>query len=134
SGSPGGSSAAAAAAPEWDEEEVETAIFDRASDAEGMSQQDRDAELTSADIMLQELAPETEDDKTAIAPPPEELLADSGGAGPLSTLHGRPSGGPPPGLSAYRTPGTGSPVGHPWPGSGAHGGAPAGAAANDGRP
>jgi serine/threonine protein kinase len=125
SGLPG---AATAAAPEWDEEEVETAIYDRAPEGAGQSQADRDAELTSADIMLQELAPETEDDKTAIAPPPEDLLADSGG-GPFS-LHGR-AGGPPPGLSAYRhTPAAGAPVGNPWPGAGGQSSPPG----NDGRP
>jgi serine/threonine protein kinase len=107
----GRGAAAAASALDWDDEELETQIFDRP----GEVREDRDAELTSSDILLQEGgALESLDDKTAIAPPPDAAAlgmemdyamqsAPAAYAAPGSAFGG--GGGPPPGLSAYRQPG-----------------------------
>jgi eukaryotic-like serine/threonine-protein kinase len=116
---------------EWDQEELETQIFDRAPDVlRSALEADKEAELTSADIVLQERIEEILDDRTAIAPPPG-LMGD-GTPEPMAAAAGlaqgdgaRPFGGagPPLGLSAYRqslTPGSASPFGvgpsahQPW--------------------
>jgi serine/threonine protein kinase len=104
----------------WDEEELETQIFDRAPPAEAQDSE-KDAELTSADILLQEQDSGTPlDDKTAIAPPPDEIMADAAAAEGLAASGGsgmaRPLGGPPPGLSAYRHT-LSPPGGTPFPGT-----------------
>ncbi len=123
---------------DWDDEELETQIFDRVPGGQPENEE-RASELSSADIMLSDVGSEIgidnhHDDKTAIAPPPDEAqLAydpdprslDPGmpGAGyPLGapmpgpgmtqpfgqTLLGATAPlppGPPPGLSAYRNTG-----------------------------
>jgi serine/threonine protein kinase len=98
----------AAGGLEWDDEELETQIFDKAPDAAP-----DDEELESGDILLQEQASELGDDKTVAGAPPAELLASAErdlAATPAASRPmqqtllgtGRPMGGPPPGLSAFR--------------------------------
>ncbi len=110
---------------DWDDEELETQIFDRPGEP---GHDPRDGELSSQDILLQDGALESLDDKTAIAPPPDAAAlamqmdyaiqsapASAYGAGPGSTYvppggsYGTGAGtggGPPPGLSAYRQTGS----------------------------
>jgi eukaryotic-like serine/threonine-protein kinase len=113
---------------DWDDEELETQIFDRPGEG---GRDDRDGELNSADILLQDGGGlENMDDKTAIAPPPDAAAlalemdyaiqsapASAYGAGPGSAYGA--GGGPPPGLSAYRQTGSHNVVNratttHPW--------------------
>jgi serine/threonine protein kinase len=104
---------------EWDDEELETQIFDKQPEMGGRD----DEELESGDILLQEQSSELlTDDKTVAGAPPEGLLDgfDDRPSSPQQmpgrplqqTLMGagRPMGGPPPGLSAFRasTPMSGS--------------------------
>ncbi|HEY0709272.1 MAG TPA: serine/threonine-protein kinase [Polyangia bacterium] len=132
----GGSGAAARAhGLDWDDEELETQIFDRipgtgpdSDEDEAELEDDRSSELSSSDIMLTDVGSivNQHDDKTAIAPPPDEaqLAYDpmSPGNAPMGygqnmptpgmtnspygqNLLGGPAPlppGPPPGLSAYR--------------------------------
>ena len=127
---------------EWDDEELETQIFDKASEDEG---QLSGAELESGDIELQEdhSVELTGDDKTVAGAPPAELLheaemgnnraaARSGAMGGGSTpMGGRPTGsGPPPGISAFRhqtpafTDGYGVAHTRPFDGAGSGGASP----------
>ncbi len=84
---------------EWDDEELETSIFDK-----GPEELD-DAELTSSDIELSET-----EDKTHAGAPPEEV-EESLGFGPARAVRApsratspvsRALSGPPPGLGAFR--------------------------------
>jgi eukaryotic-like serine/threonine-protein kinase len=128
--------ATAPGALDWDDEELETQIFDRPGES---GRDERDAELSSSDILLQDGGLENLDDKTAIAPPPDAAAlamemdyaiqsapASAYGAGPGSTYapQGSPFGGgsggasgpgagPPPGLSAYRQSGSHATVSRP---------------------
>ena len=109
---------------DWDEEELETQIFDRQPDqAPDQEDDSREAELSSSDILLPADGSEPFDDKTAIAPPPDEAeLALDDEAMPEPATAAGPygyGGGPPPGLSAYRGSSSfvGGPVGgntSPW--------------------
>jgi serine/threonine protein kinase len=123
---------------DWDDEELETQIFDRLpgspdgheedGDVDGDLDEDRSSELSSSDILLTDVGSivNQHDDKTAIAPPPDEAqLAYDPMGGPMGygqqnmpppgmtapygqqNLLGGQSPqqlppGPPPGLSAYR--------------------------------
>ncbi len=101
-GGKGAGASGAAGGLEWDDEELETQIFDKAPD-------EKDDELSSGDIMLQEH--ELGDDKTVATSPSPELLAEAEAAAgqqqrpALAVLPRRtPMGGPPPGLAAFRPP------------------------------
>ena len=101
---------------DWDEDELETQIFDREPGGGRDEGRDED-ELSSSDILLQETGMtgmtgmpgyqgDALDDKTAIAPPPDEAelgLDDEALLPPTSAGPYHQSGGPPPGLSAYRS-------------------------------
>ncbi|HEY0713917.1 MAG TPA: serine/threonine-protein kinase, partial [Polyangia bacterium] len=125
---------------DWDDEELETQIFDRLpgtgpdgrdddGDVDAELEEDRSSELSSSDILLTDVGSivNQHDDKTTIAPPPDEaqLAYDPMAAanGPMGfgqnmpppgmtapygqNLLGGPASqplppGPPPGLSAYR--------------------------------
>jgi serine/threonine protein kinase len=133
---------------DWDDDELETQIFDRPGE---QGRDERDGELNSSDILLQEGGVETLDDKTAIAPPPDaaalglemdyaigQLPASAYGAGPGSTYPGAsntyapPASGPPPGLSAYRQTGSHSTVNRPTGSTNPWGFSPVGPARPDG--
>lgn len=108
---------------EWDEEELETQIFDKVPDStpEPPLESMEGAELDSSDIMLQ---PDF-DDKTVVGEPPAELLASEVDlasrpfqgrvtmsyppVGPRSptAVAGRSMGAPPAGLAAHRHPTSG---------------------------
>jgi serine/threonine protein kinase len=99
--------AAAQEGLQWDDEELETQIFDKAPE-----HTPDDEELESGDIVLQEQVAEL-DDKTVAGAPPAELLAGIDNPPAIQPPRavqqtllgtGRPLGGPPPGISAFRNP------------------------------
>src|SRR5262245_23778176 len=94
---------------EWDEDELETQIFDKAPDTvQGSSLPGDENELSSGDILLQDMMV---DDKTVAGQPSEELLAAAeaniAGAGSYGAAGRHGPGGPPLGMSAFRQTGGG---------------------------
>jgi eukaryotic-like serine/threonine-protein kinase len=102
---------------EWDDEELETQIFDKSNDEQPQitASGEDDDELNSQDMVLETDQPEYGDDKTVAGTPSAELLAEAEAqlarvpvrtaTLPQRTLTpGRGLGGPPPGISAFRHP------------------------------
>jgi serine/threonine protein kinase len=111
--SSGSSGAARGHGLDWDDEELETQIFDRMPGSAN-AEEERPSELSSSDIMLPDVVSidNPNDDKTAIAPPPDEAqLAFDPYPGPSS---GAPSGGGAP-FGGYAQGALGGPL--PAPGS-----------------
>ena len=107
---------------EWDDEELETQIFDREPGGRDARDEAPDEEeLSSADILLQEPAAGRSDARRQDRHRPAARRGRAGpgrrGAGCRADLeparYGSQAGGPPPGLSAYRQrPGADAPAGH----------------------
>ncbi len=87
---------------EWDEEELETQIFDKPPMDDELSVSSND-ELDSGDILLAE---QDDDDKTVAVPLPPELLDSAAATQPGGDQDEMPAAplsvGPPPGISAFR--------------------------------
>ncbi len=97
-GKAGGSRRQSGGGLEWDEEELETQIFDKQPLESVDFVEESDNELASSDLFLEG------DDKTVAGAPPPDVIAEAervraGGSGLASR-----GGGPPPGISAYRAP------------------------------